>query len=155
MSLLLLLVGATTGVTPPARPAVGWGGSIGRRRRYDPKDLERRLQEQSDATFNRRWFNELLEAQDALVAKAAKAKSEAQQRALEEAAEAAWQVAEEDEQALHTADEMEALVAACKAAANATRATAVIKNANLSVLLATQYGRMLDEDDDEAMMLLF
>lgn len=143
---LLIRIGGTTGTPAPTVKHVGWIG----RRRHDPKDLERRLKEQSDSTFNRRWFAELLEAQDALIAKAAKAKSEAQRRALEEAAEAAWQAAERAEAELST-ENLDSLAIAFQAAANATRATAAIRKANEAVLLARQ---LEFDDDEEAIELL-
>jgi predicted DNA-binding WGR domain protein len=121
---------------------VGWPGRL----RHTRKELENRIKAQRANTFGRKWFEEFLDAQEAALAKAGKAKSEKQREALVEAVAATQQV--------DTEAEATALSALLAAAVNASRVTASIKRADEVVRLAARRELDDEDDDEEAMMLL-
>ena len=83
---------------------VGWFEEWGPKLRHDPAELERRLADQRNTGFSRDGFERLLKAQDALIAKAAKAKPGSKRHeALVKAYNAAEEVASEVENSLFIA----------------------------------------------------
>ena len=125
--------------TPPPTKHVGW---IGRKRRYDPEDLERALKEQRG--FGRHLFEEMFaEAAERAVAEKNKAARRVLNLALREAKNAA-----------EIAVDFEPLNSALEAAALATQAKETIAAANLIIQAAERLRLEQEEDDEEAIWLL-
>ena len=117
-----------------ASKVVGWGY------RHTRQDLEERLKRQRQNTFGRQWFDEFMEAREAL-AERAETLNDKQRAIVQEAvAEASDALVD----ALQDGREID-LAPLLMAAASSTRITAVIKHSR-AVIEAARYAA---EDDDE------
>lgn len=136
-----------------ARRAVGSleGEGGGRRRRITREELDRRLKEQRDNTFGRRWFEEFQAAEQEVREAAALAKKKAARKALETAARAVAEIAPRlDEQT-----DLVPITLALEAAADATKLKDTLAAAKRAVeLLKAELQRLDDEEEDEVATLL-
>lgn len=128
------------------KKVVGWFDEwdVGRRFRHDPEELERRLKEQRGFAFK-----DFQEAQEAVLARAKTAKTQKHRTALVEAVAETMTF-----RPFERAPELDHIITALHAAANASRATASIKHAALIQLFARQILNY-DEEEDEIALLLW
>src|SRR5271169_371600 len=117
-------VGIPPFIQPPyPKPAVGWDIDVPVRRRRTPEELERKLKQQRDDTFGRRWFDDFLKAETAAQARAQNTKSEPQREALDSAIEAASREVDQAIDEGRVDGTTEAIILALAAAGHAKRTT--------------------------------
>ena len=140
--LLLLFAGASTASPTPPTPTkvVGW---VGGKRYHRTEDLERALDEQRG--FNRQKFEELL-TRATEKAKAAPAKV---RKAIKRA------IAEAELVPVEAIVDPAPLLAALEAAISAQRVVEVIRQARHAEAIAAAYLAELEQDEEEAIALLF